>query len=264
MLGEPGDYRVYTMQDLSRIKEMEEQVKQAEKMAAVGRIAAGIAHEFRNPLAAMSGAAQVLSEELADTPATSALMHIIIRESDRLEATIYEFLQFSRPAQLEPDWFSLATMVQEAIDMACQDPGYQPDTRISNTIQTNLDYYGDANQLRQVMVNLLTNGFHAMTNSTSKHLEIEAQQEKMADGGWLLITIRDSGHGIPEKARQKIFDPFFTRRENGTGLGLAIVQQIVDSHGGRISVSDSNASGTTFTILLPLKEQSVVSPQHEG
>ena len=142
--------------------------------------------------------------------------------------------------------------------------GYQQDTQINNNIQANLDYLGDANQLRQVLINLLTNGFHAMVNSSTKQIKIAAHQESLEDGGWLLITISDSGHGIPEKARQKIFDPFFTRRENGTGLGLAIVQQIIDSHGGRISVSDSSASGTTFTILLPLKEQAVASPQHSA
>ncbi len=252
MPGESGDYRVYTMQDLSRIREMEGQIRQAEKMAAIGRMAAGIAHEFRNPLAAMSGAAQLLEGELGSNHTTKSLMNIIIRESDRLEATIYEFLQFSRPAQLEKHWFPLAVMVQESITMAKNDPGWNESLQIDTEITEGLDYRGDANQLRQVCINLLTNAFHAVAQQDKGHIRIAAREEHKQDGEYIILQVCDNGHGIPEKAYSKIFDPFFTRREKGTGLGLAIVQQIIDSHHGIITVGTCELGGASFTILLPL------------
>lgn len=252
MPGETGISRLYTMQDLSQIRAMEEQVRQAEKMAAVGRMAAGIAHEFRNPLAAMSGAAQMLAEELATNPTTTALMNIIIRESDRLEGTISEFLLFSRPAKLEQHWFPLAKLCAESITMAQNDPAWHDAIHITTTIPAELDYYGDGNQLRQVIINLLINSCHAVATKKSGEIVIIGTENKRHGNDYITISVADNGCGIDEKIAEKIFDPFFTNRENGTGLGLAIVQQIVDSHQGSIKVDNNEWGGATFTISLPL------------
>lgn len=254
MPGEVGDYRVYTMQDLSKIREMEEQVQQAEKMAAIGHMAAGIAHEFRNPLAAMSGAAQLLASELSDNHGTRSLTNIIIRESDRLEETIHEFLQFSRPASLESHWFSMTSLANDSLAMARNDPAFQDDIEIAVDIPAGLDGCGDANQLRQVLVNLLSNAFHGVSRAKNPKVSIQARESRQeGEKGLLLITVSDNGQGISEKDLEQIFAPFFTRRDKGTGLGLAIVQQIVASHRGTITVQGNALGGTTFTVKLPLE-----------
>ncbi len=250
MPGEKEHYRVYTMQDLSLIKKMEYQVRQAEKMAAIGRMAAGIAHEFRNPLAAMSGAAQVLEKELVSDASTQALMNIIVRESDKLESTIHSFLEFSRPVEPISDWFSLKSLVAEAIAMASHDPHWH-DVEITLAIPQALDCWADANQMRQVLINLITNAVHAMAKSEKPLLTIAAQENNDETKPCLVIDISDNGPGIPDSIKSQIFDPFFTTRESGTGLGLSIVNQIIESHGGTLSVRSDN-SGSCFSISLPL------------
>lgn len=250
MPGETEHYRVYTMQDLSLIKKMEYQVRQAEKMAAIGRMAAGIAHEFRNPLAAMSGAAQVLEKDLTSNSTTHALMNIIIRESDKLEATIHGFLEFSRPVEPVKDWFSLRGLTEEAISLAGNDPHWQ-NVDINLDIPEAMDCWADANQIRQVLINLITNAVHAMAKTVHPRLTIEAQEKIEDKKPWLVIDLTDNGPGIADSVKNQIFDPFFTTREGGTGLGLSIVNQIIESHGGRLTVHSDDA-GTSFTISLPL------------
>jgi two-component system sensor histidine kinase PilS (NtrC family) len=252
-LNMPGDndhYRVYTMQDLSLIKKMEYKVRQSEKMAAIGRMAAGIAHEFRNPLAAMSGAAQVLEKDLPADSTTHALMNIIIRESDKLEATIHGFLEFSRPVEPVMDWFSLKGLTEEAINMAQNDP-YWHDVEVDLIIPSAMDCWADANQLRQVLINLITNAVHALNKIENPRLTIKAQEKNEGEKPWLVVDIADNGPGIPDNVKNHIFDPFFTTRESGTGLGLSIVNQIIESHEGTLTVN-SDSTGTCFSISLPL------------
>ncbi|MEN8257651.1 MAG: ATP-binding protein [Thermodesulfobacteriota bacterium] len=251
MPGEKEDYRVYTMQDLSLIKKMEYQVRQAEKMAAIGQMAAGIAHEFRNPLAAMSGAAQILEKDFVSDPTTQALMNIIVRESDKLEATIHGFLDYSRPMEPVMDWFSLKSLTEEAISMAHNDPHWH-DVEIHINIPDALDCWADANQMRQVLTNLITNAVHAMVHVEKPLLIIAAQEEDHDGKPRHVIEISDNGPGIPAPLLGQIFDPFFTTQESGTGLGLSIVNQIIASHEGTLKVN-SDTSGTSFAISLPLQ-----------
>lgn len=250
MPGEEDHYRVYTMQDLSLIKKMEYKVRQSEKMAAIGRMAAGIAHEFRNPLAAVSGAAQVLEKEISTDSTTQSLMNIILRESDKLEETIHSFLEFSRPVEPVMDWFSLKGLTKEALDLAKNDPDWH-DVDINIIIPENMDCWADANQMRQVLINLFTNAVHAMAETNKPQLTVKAHEKKADEKTWLLINISDNGPGISEAILPKIFDPFFTTRESGTGLGLSIVNQIIESHMGTLAIQ-SDQTGSSFTISLPL------------
>ncbi len=254
MPGEKDHYRVYTMQDLSKIKKMEYRVRQAEKMAAIGRMAAGIAHEFRNPLAAMSGAAQILEKELTADTTTQALMNIIIRESDRLEATIHGFLKFSRPVEPVMEWFPLKELTEEALTMASHDPAWH-EVEIDLAIPVTMECWADANQMRQVLINLITNAVHALSNTTRPCLTITAAEKTDQGQTWLVLDIADNGPGMAETISSQIFDPFFTTRESGTGLGLSIVNQIIASHEGLLTVT-SESSGTCFTISLPLPQVS--------
>ena len=252
----PGDCqncRVYTMQDLSKIKKMEDKVRQSEKMAAIGRMAAGIAHEFRNPLAAISGAAQVLFQDMAKDAPSRGLMNIILRESDRLEGTISEFLQFSKPAAPEKSWFSLELLVNETLEIIEQAPDWNGKIKFSSQITPQLDCWADPDQLKQILLNLLINATNAMTESGGEILISAAEQSGNRKKDWTVIKIADNGPGINDKIKNKIFEPFFTTRENGTGLGLAIVRQLVESHSGTIELAENEKShGAVFIVRLPL------------
>lgn len=251
MPGETGIGRIYTIKDLSEIKRMEQQIRQAEKMAAIGRMAAGIAHEFRNPLAAMSGAAQLLEQEIGSDSTTQALMNIIIRESDRMEETIREFLLFSRPSEPVMTWFNIDALTRKALKMVENDPEWNNDIDVLVSMDERLECWGDANQIRQVLINLLINSNQAMSSIEEPRITIQAEEDLTGPGKSILISITDNGRGIPQRNQTNIFDPFFTTRENGTGLGLSIVSQIIDNHDGELTVRDATPQGTVFQIRLP-------------
>lgn len=250
------DCRVYTMQDLSRIRAMEKQIKQAEKMATIGGMAAGIAHEFRNPLAAISGAAQMLQDEVARSSSSRKLVEIIARESTRLAGTIDDFLLFSKPAEPDRQWFLLKELVEETIALLQQSRKWPShNCRTVSGVYDNLDCWGDPRQIQQVLLNLISNACQAMGEQGG---EIEITAEIAGSPGGvenLVIRVADNGPGIGESIRESIFEPFFTTRENGTGLGLAIVRQLVESHEGTVRVDSVVGKGSTFTISLPLPLQ---------
>jgi len=244
---------VITIQDLSQIKKMEAQVRQAEKLAAIGEMAAGIAHEFRNPLTAISGAAQIFQEELTGHPAYQPLLTIMLRECDRLNGTISEFLQFSKPTIPEKSWVALPRLVKESVELLAKGADLKASQRIIMDVPGTTELWGDERQIKQVLLNLIDNGLHALADQQEGAIRIGAGEEVDADGRErLVLTVNDNGPGIPESYIDKVFDPFFTTRDNGTGLGLAIVHQIVACHGGAIRVSSPPGKGTTFTVVLPL------------
>jgi len=242
--------RVFTIQDLSQVKKMELQIRQAEKMAAIGEMAAGIAHEFRNPLAAISGSAQLLSQQIGADSQSRKLMEIIIRESDRLEAAIAEFLLFSKPSIPEKTWCRLSQLVDETAQVLRQGSALNECRRLRCEFPADLACWADAKQMRQVLLNLCANSCQAM--AAGGEIVIGAAEKTRGREKELCMTIRDSGAGIPARQLPRIFDPYFTTKENGTGLGLAIVHQIIASHGGAISAESRPGQGAHFTITLPL------------
>lgn len=242
---------VITLQDLSEIKKMEDQVRQSEKMAALGEMAAGIAHEFRNPLAAISGSAQMLARELQDNHIQSHLMKIIVRECTRLEASISDFLQFSKPAVPEKEWLPLTNLTDSAVQLLRQTPTWNEHCRVITEMKAEMGCWGDPQQLKRVLINLIHNAITAFDGKEGE-IRISASELTAESGGEkTLIMVSDNGPGIAPDIRDKIFDPFFTTRDSGTGLGLAIVHQIIDSHGGTIRVASSGAEDTCFEITLP-------------
>jgi two-component system sensor histidine kinase PilS (NtrC family) len=242
--------RVFTLQDLSQIRKMELQVRQAEKMAAIGEMAAGIAHEFRNPLAAISGSAQLLAHRISTGPQSRKLMEIIIRECDRLEAVIAEFLLFSKPALPEKTWCRLGQLVDETAQVLQQSSTWDGRCRLARDFPEELSCWADAGQLRQVLLNLCSNSCQAMEDGGK--IVIAAGEKNREGKRQLRITVQDSGPGIPAQHLPRVFDPYFTTKENGTGLGLAIVHQLIASHGGTISAQNLPGHGASFTITLPL------------
>jgi two-component system sensor histidine kinase PilS (NtrC family) len=254
MPGEYGDCRAYTIQDLSKIKAMEQLVKQAEKMATIGGMAAGIAHEFRNPLAAISGAAQLLQSEQPKNSANRRLIDIVARESDRLAHTVGEFLRFSKPSEPVKEWFPLKAAAAEAIQLLEQAGRLnQKNCRTTNRIANDLEIWADAEQIKRIFMNLLTNSCQAFGEKGGDIVMAAVEQENAAeDLEEIVIRVSDNGPGIADQTLPNIFEPFYTTRESGTGLGLAIVSQLVESHGGRIMVDTTLGEKTEFIITIPL------------
>lgn len=248
------DCRVFTLQDINKIREMEAKVQQAEKMAAIGEIAAGIAHEFRNPLAAISGATQILDQDEEQSQTNKSLLTIINREIRRLERNINDFLQFSKPSVPEKKWLSIATLIEESLAVTRQIPGLVDNCLIKYDIPENFDCWADHYQMQQIFINLIHNALQAMSNNGGEII-ISAKETSNLNGlEETVIEFTDTGPGINERVLQNVYQPFFTTKENGTGLGLAIVKQIIESHEGTISINSMPNKGTTVTITLPIPE----------
>jgi two-component system sensor histidine kinase PilS (NtrC family) len=250
-------------QDITNFKEMEEQVKRVDKMAAVGVLAAGMAHEIRNPLASLSGSIQMLKSELSLDHQQQHLMEITLRESERLNALITDFLLFAQPPQTHKIIFPIGRIIDETIELFLHSPSFHDGIRIlrpnnNEEIQTSID----PDQIKQVFWNLFINAAQAMPNGG----EIRVQRKKgnaweipslpaslkLEGKEWMKISIADSGNGIATEEKEKIFEPFFTTKENGTGLGLSIVHKIIENHNGLIKVESELGRGSNFTIFLPV------------
>lgn len=207
MPGDSTNSRVYTMQDLSKIKEMEDKIRQAEKMAAIGEMAAGVAHEFRNPLAAISGAAQVLQGDFESDPDSNGLINIIVRECDRLDGTIRDFLQFSKPAAPEKNWFSLKGLIEESCELLAQSPKWNNSITVIRDIPDNLDCWGDSGQIKQVVINLISNARNAF-GDTEGVIKLSAREASTESKEKTIIHVADNGPGIQEKILPTISNHF--------------------------------------------------------
>lgn len=255
---ECSNCKVITLQDISRIEQMEIQMRKAEKMAAIGELSASIAHDIRNPLAAISGSAQILSMELKDEGddgdiTHKSLMSIILRESDRLGRTITDFLDYARPKKPKLQWFNLSQLCQETIARLPEDNDVH--CQIQTEIPEDLALYADRQLIQLALIHLLKNSCYASANAGEPVLLQAGQDDTPGDGGrYVIIEIRDSGIGIDPAIKDKLFDPFFSTREDTAGMGLAIVKQIVTNHFGTIEIEGVPDMGCTVLIRLPLPE----------
>lgn len=236
--------KVMIFQDITKIKEMEEQVMRSEKLAAIGEMAAGIAHEIRNPIASISGSTEILKEELGRSNHYRPLMNIILREADRLNRLVTDFLQFSKPAPPQKEVFPLRDLIHEALLSLRSNPDWNQDVKVEVQIPNSLSLYGDSGQLRQVFLNLFLNALQAMPDGGILHISA------LNRDGLVEVSVQDTGVGIPQEIKGKIFNPFFTTKENGTGLGLTIVHQIIKNHQGEIQIKSQKAQGTEVTLRL--------------
>ncbi len=252
MPGTLDRYEVITLQDLSQTKELEKQIQQAGKMATIGEMAAGIAHELRNPLAAISGAAEVLDKSGDIKSLNQGLMNIITRECDRLQKTISAFLSFSKPYDPEKEFVPLLPLVKEMIQILQHSQDWPETCRSVIDIPEKMDCWADPQQIQKLFLNLLHNSCVALRNREGGIHIIAQEEEDVTGAESTVITIIDTGRGIPDLIIAKIHEPFFTTRENGTGLGLSIVKQIVSAHGGKITFSSTENMGTTVKVCLPL------------
>jgi two-component system sensor histidine kinase PilS (NtrC family) len=246
---------ILIFQDLTRLREMEDHLKRADRLAAVGKMAAGIAHEIRNPLASISGSIEILKDDPGSSPQNQQLMGIVLREVNRLNTLIADFLLFARPFSPGKEKIHLNHLIEEILQMFTHGPDFNRRIRLETQFQEDLHIQGDPHQIRQVFWNLFINAAQAMPGGGTLRVELRKNSFPPAISGGRVhgeISVIDSGTGIGEEELEKIFDPFFTTKERGTGLGLSIVHSIVEGYGGKVTVRSQPGQGTTFSVFLPL------------
>jgi two-component system sensor histidine kinase PilS (NtrC family) len=230
---------------------MEERVQRSERLADIGRVAAGLAHELRNPVAAMSGSIELLRSGLELAPEEARLMDIVTREAVRLNTLVTRFLEYARPTVPRRAATDLARVAGDTLEVFANDPA-----AASIRVERQLDAAPcrcDPDLLRQVLWNLLANAAHA---AQQRHAEpagrgaVTVRTGHDADG-WAWLEVEDDGAGIPLQDLPRLFTPFFTTKERGSGLGLATVQRLVDAHQGSITVGNGSAGGARFVVRLP-------------
>ncbi|MGB5694751.1 MAG: ATP-binding protein [Polyangiales bacterium] len=234
--------------------ELYHQMKEKDRLAALGEMAAGLAHEIRNPLGSIKASAQYLSETSDPEAEGREFLDIIVDEVDRLNRVVSSFLDYARPGHTDPEPISVSSAVQLTLQLLrpeCDSAGVD----LHVTMEPDLPKARiDVERLRQVLINLIQNAVQAMTRGGSIHVEARAQDRFRIGGGpgrWVQISVRDTGPGIPPGLLGNLFVPFVTTKQQGTGLGLAISQRIVSEAGGRIDVRSREGFGTTFLVLLP-------------
>jgi len=246
---------ICVFQDLTTIKEMKEKVIKNEKLAAIGRISAGIAHEIRNPLASISGSIQVLKDELSLHDPNIKLMDIILRETERLNSIITQFLIYASPYKKNLQTCNIKELITETITLLKNSKEYPSNLNIDTSFKNNgITINADSKQIKQVIWNLCLNSIQAMNKGGRMTISVNPPYPplvKGGEGGLVDIIIKDTGAGISETDLQKIFDPFFTTKEEGTGLGLSTVQKIIEGHNGSINIESKEGYGTTVKITLP-------------
>lgn len=235
--------------DLTRIKKLQEMAEYREKMAALGEMSAGLAHELRNSVAAIVGFGKLLKKmSLPDSKAID-IVDTVIAESMATEEMLSRFLNFARPLNLNPISFEIEPVVRECVKLSeDQREGKAIDCRIEKKGEIP-ELYGDPILIKTALSNLIINACQAISESGRLELHIEHLQEDNR----VQVSIRDTGIGIPREAISKIFDPFFTTKEKGTGLGLALVKKIITAHNGTIEATSDISRGTTFVLTLPVE-----------
>jgi two-component system sensor histidine kinase PilS (NtrC family) len=233
---------IYSFTDLTEIRHLERELRLRDRLAAVGRLAAGIAHEIRNPLSSIAGSVKMLSGIATLTDDQRALVGIVTRESERLNAIISDFLTYSRDRKMAHTQVDLCELLADTLTLL-----ENPDTgvRIERSFsQPVANAEGDGDKLKQVFWNLCSNAVRAMPNGGTLLVELDEWEDC-----WR-IRFRDNGPGISPQLIEKVFEPFQSEFEGGTGLGLAIVYRIIQAHGAHISVHSEPGAGTEFTLLF--------------
>lgn len=229
-------------QDLTDYKALEEQLKRADRQAAVGRLASGLAHEIRNPLASISGSVQLLLEGRDISLEDRRLMKIVIKEADRLSHLLSDFLNFARPAPVQMEPVNLATLIDELIALS-RGSGKFHDQEIITAYPRPVYMTVDLQKMHQILWDLLLNASDAAGPGGTIRISVESALGE--------IVVEDSGPGVAAEDRARLFEPFFTTKDRGTGLGLANVYANVEAHGGTIRIETGSLGGARFTIELP-------------
>lgn len=240
---------VLLIKDLREIRDLQEKVHRSERLASLGRLAAGVAHEIRNPLSSIKGFAQYFVKRFSGQPEEQGYASVMVREVDRLNRVITELLDFAGPKEPRREPQSLETIVEQALKLLASDLEARK-VEVVKDYEPGLPAVSvDRDRISQVFLNILLNAVESMEAAG----EIRIGLRRCGPPPGVEIAVSDTGAGIPEDDLEKVFEPFFSRKRKGTGLGLAIVHQIVESHRGDIRVESQPGKGTTFRIRLPLE-----------
>ena len=241
---------VILFRDMTEIRRLEEEVARSRRLASLGSLAAGVAHEIRNPLSSIKGFATWFRERYRDNPEGRETAEVMIREVDRLNRVITQLLEFARPLTMNRVPTPLPGVIRHALKMVegeARKKGVALEMDLSAEIG---EIPLDADRMTQVFLNLCLNAIAAMEAGGVLRVSLARRDERT-----VRITVADTGIGIPKEDLPRVFDPYFTTRSSGTGLGLAIVQKIVEAHGGEVRLESEPGKGTTATILLPKKTE---------
>ena len=252
---------ILLLHDLTRRREMEEDLKRADRLAMLGTLAAGLAHEIKNPLGGIKGAAQLLRREAGGNPSIAQYTDIMIREADRVNLLMEQLLDLSRPAKLNLASLNIHELLDDVLLLEKQTVQERQVALKKNYDPSLPPIRADRGQLTQVFLNLIKNALQAMngrgrltiTTRIETGFHIREPGRKRANFIW--VDMEDDGPGIREEDLPHIFSPFFTTKSNGTGLGLAICYRIIKEHGGLIRVESSEGKGATFSVSVPVAEQ---------
>jgi signal transduction histidine kinase len=255
---------VLFFKDLTQVEQQEERERLRDRLASLGEMAAGIAHELKNPLAGIEVMAGLLRRQVPNSPDAQSLIADILSEAKLANSIVVEMLEYVRPVRLQVEDVEIPQVLQQSLTNA---ESKVPRGAVQVTIEVADGLpviHGDASQLCQVFSNLLTNAFEAMNGHGQVALKaaVEARGEKRVQENppetspAIIVDVLDDGPGIPAELRDRIFNPFFTTKTTGSGLGLPIVRKIIDAHDGRIDVSSEPGSGTRFRVTLPVSSRS--------
>ncbi len=247
--GEPGASLV--LKEVTELKRLQRELSQAEHLAEIGRLAASVAHEIKNPIAGLKGAMEMMRGVHVPGDPRFALFQEAFQQLRRLDSLVKDLLAFAKPVILRREPLPLALVVESSLPFV-QESAADAGVELSQSIPDDLpNALADPQQIQQVLVNLILNAIQAVPVPGGS-VRVSARQ----CGGELALEVSDTGAGIPPQAQKQIFQPFFTTKHIGTGLGLSIVQRIINAHGGRIEVASRVGKGTTFTVYLPADARS--------
>ena len=244
---------ILTFQDMTAVKKIEEEMKKVEDLALIGELAAAIAHEIRNPMAAISGSIQVMRTGVDQSNFNRRLMDIISREIDRLNNLISDFLNFARPKEVALKNFELNSLIQESLELFKNSHHWTGNTHVVTVFPQPIEIESDPEQIKQVFWNLFLNACEAMPNGGTLNISTRIEENRAYQNAKLAqIVVRDTGPGFNKEALSKIFTPFFTTKQQGSGLGLATVRRIINGLNGEVKGNNCPEGGAEITITLPL------------
>ena len=239
---------IILFKDLTEVRALRLEIERSHRLASVGRLAAGVAHEIRNPLSSIKGFATYFKQRYQDVPEDQQTADIMIQEVDRLNRVVTQLLEFARPVSIAPKWISMQDLVADSVKLIQRQAADRQIT-VKTGIHSKIDRVRiDPDLINQVLLNFYLNAIEAMDSGGTLAIDISGRYEK--DG--LIFNISDTGCGIAEEDLTKIFDPYFTTKSSGTGLGLAIAHNIIETMDGTIEVKSELKKGTTFKILIPI------------
>jgi two-component system sensor histidine kinase HydH len=239
------------MYDLSELKRLEKEIQRHDRLVALGKMAAGVAHEVRNPLSSIKGFATLLGSKFKDGSQEHETANLLVHEAERLNRSITELLNYARPTTLKKEKINLGDLVSSSLKLVSSDAqalGVKTSLEIDSEVP---EIEADMDRINQVLLNLYLNGLQAMEDSSSeKELKVSVQSDDTE--GVIRIEVQDNGQGIPQESIDKVLDPYFTTKPKGTGLGLALAYKIIDEHNGTIRFKSTEGQGTVVSVTIPV------------